>query len=149
MAGMAQLMRLEWLLRIAVAGAFVGHGAYGAVLAKASWFSYFAVLGIPEETVTASGLMTIVGVAEIGLGLLALVFPSPGLLLYMAAWKVFTELLRPVAGEPAWEFVERASNMVAPLALFAIRIDPERRYPRAAVGCSSTGWKWFAMVFMR
>ena len=114
-------MRLEWLIRVAVAGAFVGHGACGAVLAKASWFSYFAVFGISEATVTASGLMTIIGLAEIGAGLLSLVLPVPALLLFMATWKLFTELLRPVAGEPAWEFIERASNMVAPLALLAVR----------------------------
>src|SRR4051794_36234283 len=114
-------MPLEWLLRLAVAGAFVGHGAYGAVLAKASWFSYFAVFGISEATVTASGLMTIIGLAEIGAGLLSLVLPVPALLLLMATWKVFTELLRPAAGEPSWEFIERASNMVAPLALLAVR----------------------------
>jgi hypothetical protein len=114
-------MRLEWLLRVAVAGGFIGHGAYGAVLAKASWFSYFAVFGISEATVTTNGLMTIVGAAEIGLGLLALVLPVPPLLVFMAAWKICTELLRPAAGEPGWEFVERASNMVAPLALLAVR----------------------------
>jgi hypothetical protein len=118
-------MRLEWLLRLAVAGAFVGHGAYGAVLAKASWFSYFAVFGISEATVTASGLMTIVGVAEIGVGLLSLVLPMPAL-----AALLFTELLRPAAGEPAWEFVERASNMVAPLALLAVRRTPARQSPK-------------------
>ena len=114
-------MRLEWLLRVAVAGAFIGHGAYGAVLAKASWFSYFAVFGISEATVTASELMTIVGVAEIALGVLVLVIPVPQLLVFMATWKIVTELLRPAAGEPVWEFVERASNMVAPLALLAVR----------------------------
>jgi len=38
------LVRLEWLIRLAVAGGFVGHGAYGAVVAKSSWFSYFAAL---------------------------------------------------------------------------------------------------------
>jgi hypothetical protein len=30
-------MQLDWLLRLAVAGALVGHGAYGAVLARVSW----------------------------------------------------------------------------------------------------------------
>src|SRR6266849_10376601 len=113
-------VRLEWLLRLAVAGAFVGHGAYGAVLAKASWFSYFAAVGIPESVVTANGLMTLVGVAEIAAGLMSLVLRIPALLLLMAGWKIFSELLRPIAGEPAWEFVERASNIVAPLALLVL-----------------------------
>jgi hypothetical protein len=34
----------------------------------------------------------------------------PAVLAFMAAWKIFTELLRPVAGEPAWEFVERVQG---------------------------------------
>jgi hypothetical protein len=114
------IARLEWLLRLAVAGAFVGHGAYGAVLAKASWFSYFAAVGIPESVVTANGLMTLVGVAEIAAGVMSLVRPMPALLVVMAGWKIVSELLRPIAGEPAWEFVERASNMVAPLALLVV-----------------------------
>lgn len=111
---------MEWLLRLAVAGAFVGHGAYGAVLAKSSWFSYFAAVGIAESVVTANELVTLVGVAEIGAGVMALVLPIPALLVLMAAWKIFSELLRLMAGEPAWEFVERASNMVAPLALLVL-----------------------------
>src|SRR5262249_23484891 len=37
------------------------------------------------------------------------------------AWKRGTELLRPLAGEPAWEVVERWSNYTAPLALLYVR----------------------------
>ena len=111
---------LEWLLRFAVAGAFVGHGAYGAIMFKPSWFSYFGALGITESVIIESRLMTIVGVAEIAAGMISLVLPIPSLLLFMAGWKIFSELLRPIAGEPAWEFIERAANMVAPLALFVV-----------------------------
>src|SRR5919108_2829254 len=93
--------QLDWLLRVAVAGALVGHGAYGAVLAKASWYGYFAVLGVSESVVEATGLLRIVGGAEIALGMIALVFPMPALLLLVAAWKIFTELLRPAAGKAA------------------------------------------------
>src|SRR5919199_4053559 len=92
-------MQLDWLLRLAVAGALVGHGAYGAVLAKASWYGYFAVLGLSEPIVEATGLLRVVGGAEMALGLVVLVFPVPALLLLLAAWKIFTELLRPAAGE--------------------------------------------------
>ena len=117
---LAELAGLEWLLRLAVAGAFVGHGAYGAIMAKVSWFSYFAALGITESAVTEHRLVTIVGVAEIVAGVTALVLPVPALLILMAGWKMFSELLRPIAGEPAWEFIERASNMVAPVALLVV-----------------------------
>src|SRR6267378_8539036 len=125
-AQLVVLVRVEWLIRLAVAGAFVGHGAYGAVVAKSSWFSYFAALGIPESVVTAHGLITLVGVAEIAAGVMALVLPVPALIMVMAGWKICSELLRPIAGEPTWEFVERASNMVAPLALLAINRERAR-----------------------
>jgi hypothetical protein len=131
------VVRLQWLLRLAVAGAFVGHGAYGAVMAKASWFSYFAALGIPESVVTANGLMTLVGVAEIAAGVVTLVVPIPALLVLMAGWKTFTELLRPLAGELGWEFMERASNMIAPFALLVIYRERARLAKRR--------WYWYAI----
>jgi hypothetical protein len=45
-------------------------------------------------------------------------------MLFIAAWKIFTEPWRPAAGQPFWEFVERASNMIAPLALMYVRGRP-------------------------
>ena len=116
----ARLRLLELLLRLAVCGAFVGHGAYGAVLAKPAWFDYFGVVGVSRASVDSAALMTVVGAFEIALGVLALLMPLPPLLLLMAAWKVFTEVLRPAAGEPFWEFVERGSNILAPLALLYV-----------------------------
>lgn len=112
------------LLRIAVCGALVGHGAYGALFAKPAWFTYFSVIGLSEATVQSYSLLTIVGGAEIVLGVIAFVLPVPALLMFLAIWKVFTELLRPAAGEPIWEFVERAANMIAPLALLYVRRRP-------------------------
>jgi hypothetical protein len=129
---------VDWVLRVAVAGALVGHGAYGAILAKASWYGYFAVLGLSESTVTSSGLLGIIGGVEIALGLIVLVFPVSGLLLFIAAWKIFTELLRPAAGEPFWEFVERASNMIAPLALLYVRGWPVRFARRQTLEADAT-----------
>jgi len=131
---LVSVVRLEWLLRLAVAGAFVGHGAYGAVLAKSSWFSYFAALGIPESVVTVHGLMTLVGLAEIAVGVLSLVLPIPAVLVLMAGWKVFSELLRPLAGEPAWEFIERGSNIIAPMALLVVIHERAR--------LESNRWSW-------
>jgi hypothetical protein len=134
---LVDIVRLEWLLRLAVAGAFVGHGAYGAIMAKSSWFSYFTALGIPESVVTANALMTLVGIAEIAVGLMSLVLPIPALLVLMAGWKIFSELLRPIAGEPAWEFIERASNMVAPLALLVLARERAR--------LENNRWNWLTV----
>jgi hypothetical protein len=131
------LTRLEWLLRLAVAAAFVGHGAYGAVVAKSSWFGYFAAVGIPQSVVTANELMRVVGTAEIAAGLLIVVLPIPALLALMACWKVFSELLRPIAGELGWEFVERACNLVAPVALAIVVLNRQK--------ASAKSQHWYAI----
>ncbi len=44
-----------------------------------------------------------------------------GLLLFVFAWKLGTEALRPLAGEPVWEFIERGGSYGAPLALAWLR----------------------------
>jgi hypothetical protein len=36
---------------------------------------------------------------------------------FVFAWKLGTEALRPLAGEPIWEFIERGGSYGAPLAL--------------------------------
>lgn len=94
---------------------FIGHGALG-IGRVAAWSSYFAVVGIPKET--ALHLMPIVGIFDVALALGVLFYPVRGLILYMAAWGLCTALLRPLAGESAWETVERAGNYGVPLALF-------------------------------
>ena len=105
------------ILRVGVAACFVGHGALG-LLRTASWTSYFAVVGIGHET--ALRLMPLVGVFDVALGLSVLVCPIGALVLYMAAWCLWTALLRPLAGESNWEAVERAGNYGVPVALFIL-----------------------------
>ncbi len=106
--------RIFWALRVGTAMEFVGHGALG-ITRVASWTSYFAVVGIQREA--ALTLMPLVGLLDVALGLIALFCPARGTVLYMAAWGLWTALLRPLAGEPFWEAVERAGNYGAPLAL--------------------------------
>jgi hypothetical protein len=113
---------LAWLLRLATAGTFVGHGAYGAFAQKPSWYGFFACLGVAPGTVDAHHLMLWAGAVEMGLGLLVLVAPIRALLLVLFAWKTATEWVwYPMAGLPMWEFVERWSNYTAPLALLVVR----------------------------
>src|SRR5262249_20622526 len=101
------------------------------------WFSYFAALGIPQSVVTARALMTVVGTAEIAAGLFSLALPIPALLVLMGCWKIFSELLRPIAGEPAWGLVERASNMMAPFVLLFVI--------RQKVRLARKSWHWYAI----
>lgn len=112
---------LEWVLRFATGGALVGHGAFGLFMHKAAWYNYFAALGIGATTVDRLDLIPLVGAFEIAFGLLLFLRPVPAGLLLAFAWKAGTELLRPVTGEPGFEFIERASNILAPLALIYLR----------------------------
>ncbi len=96
---------------------FIGHGALG-VGRVAAWSSYFGVMGLPRDT--AMALMPVVGAMDIALGLIALLYPARGALLYLAAWGLFTALMRPLAGESPWEAVERAGNFGAAAALYLL-----------------------------
>jgi len=108
---------VSWILRIGVAGCFIGHGAFG-LITKAAWVPYFAVGGIGESL--AWRLMPWVGAMDITVGLLAMLWPSRALLLWAAAWTLWTALLRPLSGEPCWEFLERAGNYGVPISILGI-----------------------------
>jgi hypothetical protein len=110
-------LSLTWLLRIAAAMCFIGHGAFG-ILTKAAWVPYFAVAGIAEGS--AWRLMPLVGTMDIALGILALVAPLQGVWVWMTGWAVWTAVIRPLSGEPVWETLERAGNYGVPLALLLL-----------------------------
>jgi hypothetical protein len=105
---------LEWILRAGCALCFVGHGAFG-LLQKPAWIPYFAVVGIGPEGALA--WMPVIGAWDVFLGVLALTYPRPAVALWMTAWAMWTAALRPLAGEPVWEALERTGNFGVPLAL--------------------------------
>jgi hypothetical protein len=106
--------QLHWLFRLALCAEFVGHGAFG-VLTKQVWVPYFTLFGFPEAW--AWSLMPVVGSIDITLGVLALVAPTRAALLYMGCWAFLTALLRPLAGEGGWEFLERSYNFGVPFLM--------------------------------
>jgi len=106
-----------WLLRIGAALCFIGHGAFGFIT-KAAWLPYFGVVGIPEPW--AWRVMPIVGAVDVMAAMAVLYAPRALPLVYMTLWAAWTALLRPLAGEPVWEALERAGNYGVPLALLAL-----------------------------
>lgn len=107
---------LPWIFRAGVAGCFIGHGAFG-IIGKEGWLPYFAVAGIDEPL--AWRLMPVIGLMDVLVGVFALLIPVRGLLIWAAIWAAWTALLRPLAGEPFWETLERAGNYGVPLAWLA------------------------------
>ena|SRR3989344_4697621 len=109
---------IEWVLRIAVAGEFIGHGVFG-LQGKKEWVNWFANFGITDAG-TATTLLFIIGLIDIILAILILIKPVRLALLWMVFWGFFTALLRPIVGMPIWDFIERWANWGAPLALLLL-----------------------------
>src|SRR3989344_7730361 len=113
---------IEWILRIAIAGEFIGHGVFGLQV-KSGWISYLTSVGISAET--AVTILPLIGALDIALAILILAKPVRIALLWMTFWAFATALIRPIAGEPIWDFVERFANIGAPLALLHLRGIPK------------------------
>ncbi|MGZ3871314.1 MAG: hypothetical protein ACXVJD_00265 [Mucilaginibacter sp.] len=109
--------KIHYTLRFASAMCFIGHGSFG-IITKPIWVNYFAVFGIGK--VMAYQLMPLVGAIDILFGIILLVYPLRIIPLWLVAWGIITAFLRPMSGESFGEFIERAGNFGAPLALLLL-----------------------------
>ena len=107
---------IEWILRLAVAGEFLGHGVF-ALQGKMQWVKWFADFGVSDVNL-ATRLLFIVGLMDLLVALIVLVKPLKPVLLWATFWGFWTALVRPLVGEPIWDFIERFANWGAPLALY-------------------------------
>ncbi len=123
--------KIYFVLRLAVAMCFIGHGAFG-IITKPVWCNYFAVFGIGKTL--AYGLMPWIGAVDIALGIAMLIYPVRAVPLWLIFWGLFTAALRPLSGEPIAELIERAGNFGAPLALLLL------------CGGSATFKGWFRLM---
>ena len=115
---MKQSMSVQWVLRIAVAGEFLGHGVLAAS-GKQQWIEWIAAFA-RVSTPFAEQLLFLVGIMDIVVALIVLLKPMRIVLLWAAFWGFWTALVRPIMGEPLWDFVERFANWGAPLALLLL-----------------------------
>ncbi|OGN09417.1 MAG: hypothetical protein A3J46_01275 [Candidatus Yanofskybacteria bacterium RIFCSPHIGHO2_02_FULL_41_11] len=112
------LKLIEWILRVAVAGEFIGHGVF-ALQGRQAWVDWFSIFGISDVGLAAQ-LLFFVGLMDVLLAVLILIKPVRLVLLWMAFWGFWTALMRPIAGDSIFEFVERWANWGAPLALLLL-----------------------------
>ena len=119
---------IQWVLRVAIAGEFVGHGMIALKNLNPKW-SLWIQHFVPVSHETAIALLFWVGVMELLVALAVLVNPIRVVLLWAAFWGFWTALMRPLVGELVWDFIERWANWGAPLALLLIYGLP--RNPRA------------------
>ncbi len=109
---------INWVLRIAVAGEFIGHGVF-ALQGKTDWIKWIGQL-IGTDPAVSGQLLWWVGALDIVVALIILIRPIPIVLLWATFWGFWTALVRPLVGMPVWDFVERWANWGAPLALLLL-----------------------------
>ena len=109
---------IKWVLKIAVAGEFIGHGVF-ALQGKKTWIDWIGQL-TGADAGTATIMLTIVGLVDLLIALLVLIRPIRLVILWAAFWGFWTALIRPLVGEPIWDFIERWANWGAPLALLLL-----------------------------
>lgn len=116
--------RLCWLLRLTTVLLLLGHGALNLLVRKPVFATQYTMLGFHGASVEPY-----VGAIECLLALAVLFWPAIGLLLFIVAWKLATELLSPMAGSPLWVFVEHGGSYAAPLALALLERTRARDVP--------------------
>ena len=113
---MTDTKKIEWLLRVGVAGEFIGHGLL-AIGKKADWIKWIVQL-IHVEQATATILLVLIGISDVIVAIIILWKPIRPILLWMAFWGFWTALVRPLVGAGWLDFIERSANWAAPLALY-------------------------------
>lgn len=115
---------IEWVLRIALFGEFLGHGIFAIQLKPRFLEMLTAFTGITGSL--ANNLMVGIGIMDIIVAIFALVYPFRLMLIWASLWGFLTGLARPIAGDPIWDFVERWPNWGIPLALLYLRGFPKK-----------------------
>ena len=119
------MKRVEWVLRIALCGEFLGHGIFA--FRGAPHFQQLLTGSLGITTEAAAAVLPVIGVIDFVVAALALAKPVRIVLLYAALWGLLTGLARPAAGREVWDFVERWPNWGVPLALLYVRGFPQKR----------------------
>ena len=117
--------KMEWALRIGVAGEFIGHGML-AVTGNPQWVGWMQQL-LHVSAATGTTLLLIIGLFDLVLAIAVLVKPVRPLLLWMAIWGFWTAILRPIVGQSIWDFIERSANWGAPLALYFLVVIDQKK----------------------
>lgn len=117
------LINPEWILRIGIAGEFLGHGIF-ALGTKQAWIPYFTHFGFSQTFATTA--LPLIGALDLLVALLVLLRPYKIVLAWATVWGFWTALVRPLSGEPIWDFVERFANWAAPLALLLLKGYPKK-----------------------
>jgi hypothetical protein len=113
---------IELIARIGVFGTFLGHGIV-VIGINPKWIPLLTSFGFSGEQ--AVFIMPFIGVLDIIVALLILIYPIRIILFWAVFWAFLTALSRPVSGDSFLDFFERSSNWVLPLVLLMMRYYPK------------------------
>ncbi|UJR08526.1 hypothetical protein I4U23_012789 [Adineta vaga] len=109
---------LSFILRLSVFGTFFGHGCL-AVRFAPGWLPYLRVVAIGDQW--ARRFMPLIGLMDIIIGFVCLFMDCcPLIYCWAFVWALSTALIRPLAGESIFGFIERTGNFLPALALLWI-----------------------------
>lgn len=114
----------EFLLRIGVSLTFLGHGIL-ALGINEKWISLITAFGFGNEA--ARNLLPIIGSMDIFMALVLLFYPIRAIVIWAIIWPFAASVSYLVAGQTVWEFVERTSNWILPLALLLVMGVPKKK----------------------
>ena len=86
---------------------------------KKQWVGWISQLTGFDSGI-ATQLLFLIGLLDLFVALIVLIKPIRLVLLWAVFWGFWTAILRPIVGEPIWDFIERFANIGAPLALLLI-----------------------------
>lgn len=129
----ADARMFAWGFRAIIGAYLIGHGGLGVFTDKALLIEGYDSVGLTGLVDDGHTLNDVIGLFEIGLGLLVFGRPGTSLLLFVVVWKLSTETLHLTMGAygAGWEVIERASAYAAPLALICVML-VRARAPRHA-----------------
>ena len=117
---MENMKKIEWALRVAIFGTFLGHGAF-ALLGKESWLGWIMDFTGFSPELAAKALLA-VGIIDVAVAFIILIRPVRIIVLWAILWTSWTAIMRilPVIGDPIWEFFEKIIAPASSLALLFV-----------------------------
>jgi len=113
----------ELLLRVGVSFTFLGHGIL-ALGINESWVSLITAYGFGAET--ARNILPVIGYMDLLVSLILLFYPNRATLMWAIIWSFAASMSYLISGQKIWEFIERTSNWILPLALLLLMGFPKK-----------------------
>jgi hypothetical protein len=105
---------VEKCARIGIFGTYLGHGIV-ALSINPKWIPLLTCFGFTDTQAVI--LMPYIGILDIIVAIVVLLFPIRIIVLWAILWAFATALSRPISGQEFVEFVERSANWCLPLVL--------------------------------